>query len=104
MSSGHVNLAFRGITMQGLARFLAGAVRRTVSDRTRLNGYFDGEIESTIEIPPPPPPPGIPDPFDRQNFPTIFTVLQEQLGLKLDSKRGPVDVLVIDRAAPPVPD
>jgi uncharacterized protein (TIGR03435 family) len=104
MSSGHVNMAFRGLTMEGFARFLVGAVRRTVSDRTGLNGYFDGEFESTIEIPPPPPPPGVPDPFDRQNFPTIFTVLQEQLGLKLDSKRGPVDVLVIDSAAPPVSD
>ena len=104
MSSGHVNMAFRGITMEGFARFLVAAVRRTVSDRTRLNGYFDGEIESTIEIPPPPPPPGVPDPFDRQNFPTIFTVLQEQLGLKLDAKRGSVDILVIDSAASPIPD
>jgi uncharacterized protein (TIGR03435 family) len=104
MSSGHVSMAFRGITMEGFARFLVGAVRRVVSDRTGLNGYFDGEFDSTIEFPPPPPPPGVPDPFDRQNFPTIFTVLQEQLGLKLDSKRGPVDVLVIDRAERPTPD
>ena len=104
MSSGHVNMAFRGMTMEGFARFLVGAVRRSVSNRTGLSGYFDGEFESTVEIPPPPPPPGVPDPFDRQNFPTIFTVLQEQLGLKLDSKRGPVDVLVIDSVAPPIPD
>jgi uncharacterized protein (TIGR03435 family) len=101
MSSGHVSMAFRGITMEAFARFLGGAVRRTVSDRTGLNGYFDGEFDSTIEFPPPPPPPGIPDPFDRQNFPTIFTVLQEELGLKLDSTRGPVDVLVIDSAQRP---
>ena len=90
--------------MEALARFLVGSVRRSVNDRTGLNGYFDGEFEPTIELPPPPPPPGVPDPFDRHNFPSIFTVLQEQLGLKLDSKRGPVDVLVIDSAALPTPD
>jgi uncharacterized protein (TIGR03435 family) len=92
------------MTMEGFARFLVAAVRRNVTNKTGLDGYFDGEFESTIEFPPPPPPPGVPDPFDRQNFPTIFTVLQEQLGLKLDSTRGPVDVLVIDYAEPPISD
>ena len=73
-------------------------------DRTGLSGYFDGEFDFAAELPPPPPPPGIPDPFDRQAFPTIFTVVQEQLGLKLESTRGPVDVLIIDRAERPTED
>ena len=35
---------------------------------------------------------------------SLFTVLEEQLGLKLESERGPVDVLVIDHVERPTPD
>jgi uncharacterized protein (TIGR03435 family) len=36
--------------------------------------------------------------------PSIFTALREQLGLKLDSTKGPVDILVIDHVKQPTPD
>jgi uncharacterized protein (TIGR03435 family) len=101
---GFANLAFRGMTMEGVAGLLKPMLRRNVIDRTGLAGHFDGDFDFTAEIGPPPPPPGTPDPFDREALPTIFTVLQEQLGLQLQSQLGWVGVLVIDRAVPPSPD
>ena len=69
-------------------------------------GYFDFELPMTTEIGPPPPPPGLPDAVDRQSLSvvSIFTAIQEQLGLKLESARGPAEVLVIDSAGLPTPD
>jgi uncharacterized protein (TIGR03435 family) len=69
-----------------------------VIDRTGLSGVFDINLHFT--------PDRIPDfgpggPVIDPNGPSIFTALQEQLGLKLDAQRGPVDVLVIDRAEIP---
>ena len=90
--------------MEAFARFLGPILRSGMIDRTGLTGYFDADFDPTAEFPPPPPPPGVPDAFDRQSFPSIFTVLQEQLGLKLDSQKGPVDVLVINRVEKPKED
>jgi uncharacterized protein (TIGR03435 family) len=99
-------LAFRGMTLEGFARSLAPIVRRVVIDRTGLAGAYDADFEASAELPPPPPPPGsgIPNPFDPRSMPSIFSILPEQLGLKLDATRAVVDVLVIDRAERPVED
>ena len=96
-------MRFRGITLEAFANFLAMPVRRPVIDRTGLSGDFDIELEMSAELGPPPPPPGMPDQVDRTFAPSIFTSLQEQLGLRLESQRGPVDVLVIDRVERLVP-
>jgi uncharacterized protein (TIGR03435 family) len=77
---------------------------RRHSKWTGFAGYFDMALELTAELGPPPPPPGVPDRFDRSSAPSIFTALQEQLGLKLESTRGSVDVLIIDHVEPPTPD
>ena len=99
-------LAFRGMTLDGFARSLAPIVRRVVLDRTGLAGAYDADFDASAELPPPPPPPGsgIPNPFDPRNMPSIFSVLTEQLGLKLEATRATVDVLVIDAAERPVED
>jgi bla regulator protein blaR1 len=96
-------MRFRGITLDAFAMFLATPVRRPVIDRTGLSGDFDIELDMTAELGPPPPPPGLPDAVDRSSAPSIFTTLQEQLGLRLDARREPVDVLVIDRVERLVP-
>jgi uncharacterized protein (TIGR03435 family) len=95
-------------SMAQITNALARFVNRTVVDRTGLTGNYDLDLQWTPEQMPPgrggdspgaPPIPAI-DP----NGPSIFTAVQEQLGLKLDAARGPVDVLVIDRAEHPAED
>jgi uncharacterized protein (TIGR03435 family) len=103
LPAGHGGFSFRGLTMDALAKTLMPVVQRSVVDRTGLTGYFDADFDFMAEIPPPPPPPGMPNPFSTP-FVSVFTILPEQLGIKLDSQRGPVDVLVIDRAERPTVD
>jgi uncharacterized protein (TIGR03435 family) len=101
LPSGRGGLAFRGLTMPALALKIAPMVRRTVVDDTGLAGYYDADFDFLAELPPPPPPPpGMPNPWT-EPFVSVLTVLPEQLGLKLDSRRGQVDILVIDRVEPP---
>lgn len=100
--SGRGGLAFRGLTMAALAKTLVPMVGRSVIDRTGLPGAYDGEFDFIAELPLPPPPPGVPSPFGSDPFASVFTVFPQQLGLKLDARRGPVEILVIDRAEHPV--
>jgi uncharacterized protein (TIGR03435 family) len=98
-----------GQPISALASALANQLGRPVIDKTGLSGSFDlalsfmpdGGREGRAGTPPPgvPLPPAV-DP----DAPSLFTALQEQLGLKLESERGPVDVLVIDSVAQPIED
>jgi uncharacterized protein (TIGR03435 family) len=79
------------------------SLNRLVVDRTGLDGLFDLTLRFTPDNVPgfgPGGPPGGLPPIDPSG-PSIFTAVQEQLGLKLDSQRGPVEVLVIDRVSMP---
>jgi uncharacterized protein (TIGR03435 family) len=96
--------AFRGLTLEDLALRLYPYLSRRVIDSTGLAGYFDGEFEFTAEIVMPPPPLGSPNPYDGRILPSIFSVLPQQLGLRLESGRGPVEILIIDHAERPTED
>jgi uncharacterized protein (TIGR03435 family) len=74
-------------------------------DKTGLSGFFDADLEFMPDAPPAPAQPGAPAfPNPNPDAPSIYTAMQEQLGLKLESARGPVEQLVIDRVEPLIPD
>ena len=89
---GDDTLTSRGITMARLAQELS-FVGRTVVDRTGLTGAFEVNLQWTPDSPAGAATDG--------HLPSIFTAMHEQLGLKLEPARGPVDVLVIVRAEKP---
>jgi uncharacterized protein (TIGR03435 family) len=88
-------------TIADLARNLSQVAGRSIVDKTGLMGSFDLELTWT-----PDPQPGAAADARPAGDDTVslFTAIQEQLGLKLDPQRGPVDTLVIESAARPVED
>jgi uncharacterized protein (TIGR03435 family) len=94
----------------GLSEFanaLGMLLQRTVVNRTGLTGNFDATMKFAPEQLPglPLPPPGAPGvPAIDPDAPSIFTAVQEQLGLKLDSTRGPVRMVIVERAEMPTED
>ncbi len=99
------NLIAGGITMTDLAATLAGYVNRIVQDHTGLTGNFDLDLRWTPDQLGNQPP-GSPSPaaLPLADGPSIFTAMQEQLGLKLESQKAPLDVLIIDRVEKPTED
>ena len=94
-----------GTTMEQFATMISGTAQRVVIDKTGLTGYYDIALTYTPtgdQLPQGAPPPGAPapPPIDPDG-PSFFTAIQEQLGLKLDSQRGPVEVVVIDSIQQP---
>ena len=75
---------------QQLGRY--ASIGRPVFDATNLTEQFEWELKWT---------PDSPDGNAPADGVSIFTALQEQLGVRLEPARGPVDVLVIDSVAPP---
>jgi uncharacterized protein (TIGR03435 family) len=104
---GRGELTGKKVTMVMLLQVLGQTLGRTVVDKTDLKGEYDFNLKWTPEpgqgpgLPglPPPPPDALP-PGDT-NGPSIFTAIQEQLGLRLESAKGPVEMIVIDGAQKP---
>ena len=102
--AGSVHLTARAVTTSKLADLLTGEAGRSVVDRTGLTGVYDvrlnfSPVRGANSAPPPPAPTGVnggaPAP-PSDGPPSIFTALQQELGLRLDSGKAPVKFVVID--------
>jgi uncharacterized protein (TIGR03435 family) len=109
-SEGKGRMAFQGVPMSFLATQLTSMIGRTVLDRTALTSSYDFVLSWT------------PDEnekkmskvkngggkaalaTDKATGPSVFTALQQQIGLKLQSTKGPVEILVVDHAQKPTED
>jgi uncharacterized protein (TIGR03435 family) len=89
MSASHI--IGRAVPMQALADHLSNAalqLDRPVIDQTKLVGTYDFTLEWTPDT----------VPLGDASAPSLFTAVQEQLGLKLDSRKAPVEIIVVDSA------
>src|SRR5260370_41211908 len=78
----------QGVSMAQVADLLSRGLRAPVLDKTGLKGKFDFTVDLSSYVT---------KDMHEEDLPGIaFTALQEQLGLKLESKKSPVEMLVID--------
>lgn len=104
---GPASLSSGGMTMAQFASQLSQQqlANRTVLDKTGLTGVFALDLNFTPDLAGRgDPPAGVPAPNFDPNGPNFFTAIQEQLGLKLDAQKGPVEVHVVDRVERPTDD
>ncbi len=95
-------LRFGGLSATMMAQAFNPLAGRIVVDRTGLTGSWDFELTFAVQGRGGP---GGPDaPVADPNLPDFFTAVQEQLGLKLESTKGPVEVVVIDNVERPTED
>lgn len=100
--SGHGSLEVKSFAMSDLALTLHYWTGRIVVDKTGLTGRYDFSLRWS---PMSDPASATANPIDTQpsdsSSPSIFTALQEQLGLKLEPMKYPIDTIVIDHVEPP---
>ena len=107
MRMGRGSVEGQGVALDVLVQAISRQLGRPVIDRTGLMGRYDIKLQWT----PDPgqnatplgggPLPGAEPPPTDPNGPSIFAALQEQLGLRLESEKAPVDLIVIDRVEKP---
>ena len=101
---GFKELHGQAVTLANLVPILSRMLGRTVIDKTGMTAKYDINLEwtpdqsqlSLMQLPP-----DVPMPAFDPNGPSIFTAFPEQLGLKLESQKGPVEVFVVDHAEKP---
>jgi len=94
---GRRTVTANGVTLDKFAHLLSLGLDRPVIDQTGITGLFDFRLVYTFI-----PATGATAPtLDTGGTSSIFSAIQEQLGLKLQSARGPVEVLVIDSVSKP---
>ena len=84
----HSSIVARAVSIDNLAYFLMTTLSEQVVDKTGLTGTYSFSVKWTPD-----------DPSDP--VPSILTAFQEQLGLKLNSTKGPADVVVVDHMEMP---
>src|SRR5262249_37408172 len=99
IGGGRGNIEAKGVPVNVFIQVLSQNLGRPIVDKTDLKELYDIKLQWTPEFreglgltgtaEPQPPPPDA-------SGPSIFTAIQEQLGLRLESAKGPVEVLVID--------
>jgi uncharacterized protein (TIGR03435 family) len=89
---GDGTLRATGAPIEVLANFLSNILKRKVLDKTGLSGDFDVNLKWAPDLSTP----GNNPSTTADAGPSIFTAIEEQLGLKLESGKAPIDVLVID--------
>jgi uncharacterized protein (TIGR03435 family) len=90
VQGGPGRMRFGGLAASQLAAALSGQAGRPVVDRTGLTGSWEFVLTYA------------PEGADASDAPSFFTAIQEQLGLKLESTKGPVEALVIDNVEKPM--
>jgi len=84
-----INMTSVGVSMAGLATFLAQHLDQPVVDDTKLGGAFDFRLEWSR------------DETGQSSVASIFTALQDQLGLRLEARKVPVELIVVDTVDKP---
>ena len=104
-AGGMIALDFHGMSMDGIARELTRRLDRPVINKTGIEGLVDLHVEFSPDEATPgvlgARAPGAALPDDPPGGPSIFTAMQEQVGLRLEPAKGPGEFLVVDSVERP---
>jgi uncharacterized protein (TIGR03435 family) len=92
------SFVFKRAPMATLTLILSQEVGRKVVDKTGLSGRYDFTLEYSLERAGRGGPEGAEPTPNSDGLPSVFTALQEQIGLKLESQKGPDEFIVVDHA------